>query len=350
MSDLQTIKELILKKDLVPKILKELGCDNVKPKNNRYEARLPNGNNIRSVQVYLNKNLTSAIRSRAVKGDIFTIVSYIMLEDNNTEILKKHLPKAKTKICEILGLNGKEIKQREDNEQKEDPNAWIKEIEARRKNKVDLSKIEPNIVLPNTVLNEYVSTPYLDWIKEGISYTTQKEFGIGIDLGSHRVTIPIHNRYGELIGVKGRLIGELTDDNPKYLYLYNLNKSIELFNLHRALDYIQEKGEVLVFEAEKSVMKCWTWGIKNAVSIMGSDISRVQAEILKRLGLDVKIILCYDKDKTVREIKHYAKVFDTREVYGMYDKSNLLSDKDAPVDKGYDVFMKLYKENVYKII
>ena len=165
---------------------------------------------------------------------------------------------------------------------------------------------------------------------------------------SQRITIPIRDELGTLVGVKGRYIGNCSDAE-KYLYLERCAKSRILFGLHKTMSYIKECGEVIVVESEKSVMALWSHGIKNAVALGGHNISKKQAELLTRCGAD--IVLCYDEDvargedgKVNKEeyLKEANKFITGINVYAMVDFWNILDKKQSPVDS-IDKFNLLYE-------
>ena len=147
---------------------------------------------------------------------------------------------------------------------------------------------------------------------------------------------------------KGRILKD-EDDDRKYLYLYPFQNRYEWFNFHIAHPYILSEKKVFIFEAEKSCMKMATHGIFNTLSIGSSDISPEQVEIIKQLGLDITIILCYDSDKTPEEIYEQAKKFKNRHVYATYDTLSLLGEKDSPIDRGIDVFNKLLENCCFEV-
>lgn len=344
-----------------------MGCEKITlERKDLYVAQLPEhfkSNNPRSVQITLNESLTSHVRSRGVKGDIYSLVSYIVNRIPATDV-QSDLSKAKEWVIEVMGyfdiLDGRY--QGKQNKGKQ-LNSWLKDVKKKR-NKINWEDVKPNHVIDEKIVNQYVMNPWYDWIVEGISWETQNEFEVGYDLWTDRVVTMIRNKNGELIGVKGRYVGNNEDilDKKKYLYLHRMNKSVELYNLHRALPYILKHKKVLVWEGYKSVMKCHDMGLYNAVSIEGDDISPVQVSLLKELGIDVEIILCFDKDKMLPEIDketgevvsvippailEQAKQITNRTVYAVIDREDpLLDEKDSPIDKGKEVFTKLYKEKI----
>lgn len=354
MSDLKNIKDRLRDEDKIERLLEAIGCEYVKPeqRGELVTAQLPEryySNNKRAVQVRLNESLSCYIRNRTdFKGDIFSLVSYIHYDKRGEEI-DKNLPKAKEFICNLFGWNEFLNKKGFKDVIVKDYTASLKAIIGEKKKAVE---IKSNPILPDDIMNRYYfygkPLPYKGWIEEGISYKTQMIYGVGFDLESKRIVFPLKNRFGKIVGVKGRIMKD-EDDDRKYLYLHPCQNRYEWFNFHLAHQHILLKKKVYIFEAEKSCMKAHTLGIYNTLGIGGSEISEEQVEMIKQLGLDIKIILCYDKGISVEQIKNVARLFEGREIYGMYDIDNVLNDKDSPIDKGIDTWNYLLKNNVYKI-
>ncbi|MBM7598254.1 DNA primase [Virgibacillus halotolerans] len=349
MSELREIKEEIFNCGYVPKLLEDLGCDYVELKGNRFEAMLPpqfNSDNKRSVQVYNDEKLTSAVRSRNIKGDIFTLVAYLMTEETDEEYLNKQLYKTKSKIIDVLGMH--EFANRQ-SVPKNDPNSWLKQIKAKQNKRIILSELDHNPVFPESVLDGFVRHPHIKFLKDGIDVQVQKEFDVGFDISTERVTFPIRNVDGGIVGVKGRRTKK--DDDSKYLFLYPFKKAQELFNYHRAVEHVKEQNELLIFEGEKSVMRAYSYDYFNCMSTMGAEITRIQVEMIYRINPNLKVVLMLDKDKEIDDIKKIASVFKERfdKVWGMLDRDDLLNGKDSPVDLGKDTFDRLYTNNIYPI-
>ena len=340
MSDLQTIKNMLLEGENLYTLLEHLDCLNIK-----YEqggrlltAQLPidfDSDNKRSVQIRTNDNIYCNIRSRDFSGDIFNLVSYLAFDIR--ENYNDYLFEAKDYICDIFGWNFGS----DDNFIQEVYIDYAEPLRELFQFGVDSHYI-PNDILNENIMNEFYLKPFHDWLLEGISIRTQREFEVGIDLMSHRIIFPYRNQFGQLVGIKGRAFEQdVNDYNPKYKYIYPCNASMELFNYHRAKEYIDKEKKVIIFEGEKSVMKLHSNGIYNAVALGSSSISPHQASLFA-YNPDIEIILAYDKDKTIEEILEHAKAFDLSRVTFLYDKHDLLQGKDSPIDKGIDVFNKLY--------
>lgn len=354
-TDLQIIKNKLIDENRIEDLLSSIGCEYIKTeqRGQLITAQLPErfySDNRRAVQIKLrNENLPCSIRNRAdFKGDIFNLISYLHFDKRNAE-LQKDLHNAKKYICETLGWN-EFLDNKGTFTHKKDYTSCLKQI---IKNKNKKKELKPNPVLPENTLDEFYykgkPLPYKDWIEEGISYRTQVMYGVGFDLDSKRVIFPLRNRFGQLVGVKGRIMKDEDDPERKYLYLYRCNNRYEWFNFHYAHTYILIDKKVYIFESEKSCMKAFQNGIYNTLAIGASEISEEQVQIIKQLGLDIEIILCYDKGLDKDIIKKSASMFEGRKVYAMFDTQNLLEGKDSPIDKGIEVWNKLLKNCVFEV-
>lgn len=212
----------------------------------------------------------------------------------------------------------------------------------------EIREEKPIQPIDESVLGYY--KPYVNdlFYKDGIEYAVQREFGIGYDEYSNRITIPIFSETGDLVGIKGRLFKEqLTEDEVKYLYLEPVPKGRILYGLNKTLPYIIREQCVFVFESEKGVMQSYSYGNCNAVATGGKSMSATQIDMLTRLG--VKIILCFDKDVGKAEIEDIANKFiDGVPIYYMYDTDNKLIDKQSPTDNK-EIWKYMLKNNIYKM-
>lgn len=348
---LKEIKRKIFEEERVEELLYAMGCQQVKNKSNRYEAQLPdkfNSTNPRSVQVYMTDYLSCRIRSRSVSNiDIYGLVSILVFDIDEKDI-SNNLFKSKKWICETLGYTDFLSNNRVIEVKKEDPLKWLRDLKKKRNKKI-LREFSENTIYPDSILNQYVMYPYYPYIEQGLEYQTQIDFQVGFDVQTERIIYPIHNEFGDIISIKGRVVDPLYKEKGiyKFLYLYNFNKMIILYNWHNALQYILEKKEVIIFEGEKSCWWATQFGFLNCVAISGDDLSDHQVNIIKKLGIEIKIIIALDKDKTVDDFKKQGKKFgQSRQVYALWDAHNLLSKelKQSPVDMGAETLLKLYND------
>lgn len=201
------------------------------------------------------------------------------------------------------------------------------------------------------MLNEYVQYPNIWFYDEDISLYVQQQFEIGFSVRDERITIPVRDELGNLVGVKARtVLDHQALHVPKYLYLYQVPKSLLLFGLDKSYQYIKDQGEVIVYESEKSVLKSFSYGFCNCVSIGGHELSYTQVLKLEKLGVD--ITFAFDKDISQDQLKKEAEKFIMKDrIYAIFEhKNSLLEGKDAPVDKGLDGFVTLYATDKYKVI
>lgn len=161
----------------------------------------------------------------------------------------------------------------------------------------------------------------------------KQNFGLGIDIHSHRITIPIRDELGRLVGVKGRRVWDVVDEyNPKYIYLHQCAKSKILFGLYKTLPYIREQNEIIICESEKGVMQLWDYGFKNAVGIGGHALSDWQLTLIMQTGAN-KVIIAFDKDVSENDVKlTAARVSAFRQVEYIIDKIGVLNEKESPMD------------------
>lgn len=180
------------------------------------------------------------------------------------------------------------------------------------------SEIEP---FEASILNTFIPRLHTKLRKEGFDEEVREYFGLGFCQSGYlenRITIPIDSIDGSIISVSGRSVlsqEELEYGNiQKYKIYYNTDKSKTLYNISRALPYIELLNEVIVVEGFKSVWRLHQWGIRNAVAVMGSTISQEQIMIL--LKLNAKIIACGDRDeagqilnqRVIEGVKKFADV------------------------------------------
>ena len=194
---------------------------------------------------------------------------------------------------------------------------------------------------PEEILNQYGNTPNLLWLKDGISLSTQRKWSVGFDVISQRVTLPIRTSTGEIMAIKGRANFELSEFEPKYLYLVNGPMSQTLFGYSENYSSLYE-NEVFVVESEKSVLKMDSWGYNNVVALGSNSLSTAQAKLL--LSLNPKsVTFLLDKSLPLENTKRNAdllKTFCTMRSCDLFfwnwQNNITLLDKSAPCDDTKD--------------
>lgn len=149
-----------------------------------------------------------------------------------------------------------------------------------------------------------------------IGYCTWDTYDeVGINLYG-RVTFPIKDQYGDVIGFGGRIIG---DGSPKYLnspsgMLYD--KSRALYNIDNACDYILDSGYAIVVEGYMDVASLWEAGIKNVVATCGTSLTKYHVRLLKRFADE--IYLMYDDDEPGRASSVRGVLLSSVEKFPVY--------------------------------
>jgi DNA primase len=143
--------------------------------------------------------------------------------------------------------------------------------------------------------------PYI--AERGLTAETVKKFGVGYcgrGVMSGRIAIPIHNAQGELVGYVGRWAGTPPGNSPKYRLPDGFKKSVEVFNLARAMQEPKEQPLILV-EGFFDVMKLWQLGYRKTVALMGCSMSAAQAALLTaHLTPGSHVIVMFDEDDAGR--------------------------------------------------
>jgi DNA primase len=163
----------------------------------------------------------------------------------------------------------------------------------------------PNPPLKFQLKNLQHEHPYLK--ERGVSMETAIDFGLGFFAGDKglmvgRVAIPIHNVAGDLMAYAGRWAGTPPNaETEKYRLPPNFRKSLELFNVDRAIEEAPDKPLVVVegfFDAIKLHQNGW----RKVVAVMGSKISDGQLELIRRYdALNSRVIVMFDEDDAGRQ-------------------------------------------------
>ena len=163
-----------------------------------------------------------------------------------------------------------------------------------------------------SVLDKYIPLANKRFINDNISIAAQQFFGVRYDVESQGIVIPIHNQIGELIGAKVRCNYEVQDGEMKYYYLIPCQASQTLYGYSQNYNYLTN-NIIYIYEAEKSIMQCFSYGIRNCVALGSGSISRKQVRMLLELN-PKKIIFMhdvgYDLENILRNInmvKNYSR-------------------------------------------
>lgn len=202
-----------------------------------------------------------------------------------------------------------------------------------------------------SILDDYLKVPNVRFQRDHISLETQMEFGIGYDVETDRITIPIRDQHGSLMGIKGRANFEVNEETPKYLYLVPCQMSKTLFGY--STNYSSMYGStIMVFESEKSVLQCASYGYHNAVALGSNSLSEYQAKMILSLNPQ-KVIFMLDNDlplnntkRNIDMLRSVATMRDLQISYFDWTECLDLPAKASASDEGKEVLEYILAENI----
>lgn len=338
--DTISLKKYIYQNQKIEYILNEIGCRHVQYHANKeyYSCSNFNGDNQSAVNVKNNEyiNVTNWTRNEFdSNSDIITLVQY------NKSMSFIEAIKFLHKILDLPF----EFKQKEVKQKKYDPLEVFRKTLRSNRGIVNVDDIH---VLDDELLNDFVPMLHIDWFREGIMPWTRDKFELCYSYKHKRMVIP-HRFWmtGQLLGFNMRTMIPNYDafGINKYYLTNGFNKSLNLYGLYENYDSIQKAGYVVVAESEKSCLKRHSLGDETVVSLSGKNMSDEQVRIL--IGLNVEVIVALDKDVNINEVRHICnKFYHIRQVSYIWDKWDLLGNKDAPMDANNKIYQFLFKHRV----
>lgn len=332
---MKKLKEAMLLGDNIERVLEYFGyCKIKKVSKNEVRCAIDSEGNPTAIRIKLNENLSSTDFVRNVSGDIITIIMA------NKNLKFKEVIEG---IKEVLGLSDFKFV-------KSEPS--FLDIFKKIDNKKEISKNKDNKIYPEQTLNEYPFKWNKRFLNDNITIDVQKEFGIGFDDITQRITIPWRDFEGNLCGIMGR--SNIDDVENKYLPIIPFKKNEVLYGFsENYLDLCD--NNIFIGESEKFVLQLKSMGYSNAVALGGSSLTNTQIEELLTLN-PKNLIFCYDEglkkeviDRNFDILKRHL-AFKNIGIYLIYDKDNkYLKDKCSPSDLGKEVWEKVKKECVLKI-
>lgn len=193
-------------------------------------------------------------------------------------------------------------------------------------------------VYGDEILNKYQNHGNLRFLQDNISLEAQKYFGIRYDIESQGIVIPVRDQVGQLMGVKIRCNWDVKDGEQKYFYIVPCAMSMTLYGYSQNYEYLVE-NTIYIFEAEKSVLQCYSYGIRNCVALGSGTISKKQIEMILELN-PKKIIFCHDVGfelenimRNINMLNSYSRFAELEIGYWNYFNRGY-SNKISPSDLG----------------
>lgn len=186
-------------------------------------------------------------------------------------------------------------------------------VEEIRKLRESMRAVAPrqNVIYDDSKLDVYkvdwaLEKTYLDagydlasWIlymfRRDFTVKALNEWQFGYASWCERITLPIRDEHGHLVGIKARAID---DRKPKYLNLKDKNNDIEPYLKNEivfALDRVDpDEKHLIVVEGEYNAIAMHEMGYKNTVAINGSYFGKRQMRLIKQAANEVTLF--FDSD------------------------------------------------------
>ena len=154
-----------------------------------------------------------------------------------------------------------------------------------------------------------------DLLESGL--VIKNENGI-IDSYQNRIMFPLWDLEGRIVGYSGRIYN--TKEGSKYINSREskiFKKGELLYNYHKSRDKCRELDTVIVMEGFMDVIGAYKVGVTNTVAMMGTAVTKIQANLIKRMARN--IILLFDGDEagakaTMRSIDEFLEIGVTPKV------------------------------------
>ena len=145
------------------------------------------------------------------------------------------------------------------------------------------------------LLHETLSKDFYDYelIDLGLVGKNNNEY---YDAFRNKIMFPINNELGKTVGFSGRIFNN-EENVAKYVNSTQteiFSKSDVLFNLDKAIPYINQNKRIVLMEGFFDVMSAHKAGVKEAICSMGTALTINQARLIKKYSETV--VVCYDGD------------------------------------------------------
>lgn len=167
----------------------------------------------------------------------------------------------------------------------------------------------PGLILPEETLGLFDTRPKVpaETKRWGLKASTVFHFDIGYDPRNLRVTFPLRDFMGNLVGFSGRALtdhparykvyGELEYEKWKLPSLPPAAKGKIIWNYDQVSAALERTwdADILVTEGFKACAWLWQLGFPYTVALLGSNMSEQQQAMLERLGGTLYLFLDNDK-------------------------------------------------------
>lgn len=216
------------------------------------------------------------------------------------------------------------------------------------------------------LLNSFYNLYHSLWVDDGISIKTMKKFNIMFSIKENKIIIPHFDLDGRLLGIRGRALNkDEIDAGKKYMPIYHKGEVRKhptggnIYGLNKTKEAVIRYKTIILFESEKGVLQLDTMLPEMSIggAISGSSLTNEQVKILHSLGIE-NVVLALDRE--FEEVGSQDELFYKKKiksgfidkllpyfrVHIIWDTGNSLGLKEAPTDKGKEVFLELWKNKI----
>ncbi len=167
------------------------------------------------------------------------------------------------------------------------------------------------------------------------------------DVYVNRIIFPLYDLNGRIVAFSGRRYDGIKENkyvNTKGTEIFK--KGETLYNYHIAREFIRSKNEVIVMEGFMAVIRSSVNGIKNVVGLMGTAMTKEQANLISQLSKNV--VLCFDGDEPGRiaSLENGSVLEDKGCNVKVVELSDNLDPDDYILKNGADSFKELIKNAI----
>ena len=192
----------------------------------------------------------------------------------------------------------------------------------------------------------------IEYLKaKGFSLKNIENTGIAIaqtsgmsDNNQGRLIFPIKDGNGQVCGFSARKIND-DPEAPKYVNspaTVIFNKGSILYNYHLAKQTAKHDGYVYVVEGFMDVFAFDTIGITSCVALMSTKLTEQHIEMLRRLGVEIRVCLDGDKPGQVAMMKIMAQLDGAHLPYRLVSMPGEVRDPDEILKQDGEDKLKVY--------
>ena len=192
----------------------------------------------------------------------------------------------------------------------------------------------------------------IEYLKaKGFSLKNIENTGIAIaqtsgmsDNNQGRLIFPIKDSNGQVCGFSARKIKE-DPEAPKYVNSPEtviFTKGNILYNYHLAKQSARHDGYIYVVEGFMDVFAFDTIGITSCVALMSTKLTKQHIELLRKLGVEIRICLDGDKPGQSAMMKLMAQLAEARLPYRLVSVPGEVRDPDEILKQDGEDKLKVY--------